>query len=82
MNTTATYDLGQIVSMYAGALPWDPSRLPKVSPEERAATECKKRRRVRAMFGEEAAPPPETVRIEDYVYPVVGKLGRAPALPK
>ena len=65
MNTT-TYDLGQIAAMYAGALPWDPSRLPKVSPEERAATERSKRRRLRAMFGEEAAPPPEDVRVEDY----------------
>lgn len=65
MNT-ATYDLGQIAAMYAGAIPWDPSRLPKVSPEERAATERNKRRRLRAMFGEEAAPAPEDVRVEDY----------------
>lgn len=63
--TTATFN--EIAAMYAGAAPWDPSRLPPVTPEARAETERRKRQRLRAMFGEEAAPPPEEVRVEDYV---------------
>ncbi len=68
MNATAN-DLGQIAAMYAGTIPWNPSRLPQVSPEERAATERNKRSRLRAMFGAEAAPPPDNVRVEDYIKP-------------
>jgi len=66
MNTTPT-TFNEIAAMYVGAAPWDPSRLPSVTPDARAETERRKRQRLRAMFGEEAAPPPEDVRVEEYI---------------